>query len=59
MLGVLKDDNMKLNYINFYGYLLRQIDAQIGTVVDELYKEFNGERRGEGPSGSTHGENSA
>ena len=44
LLGVLKDDNMKLNYINFYGYLLRQIDAQIGTVVDELYKEFNGER---------------
>ena len=35
---------MKLNYINFYGYLLRQIDAQIGTVVDELYKEFDGER---------------
>ena len=35
---------MKLDYINFYGYLLRQIDAQIGTVVDELYKEFNGER---------------
>ena len=44
LLGVLKDDNMKLDYINFYGYLLRQIDAQIGTVVDELYKEFNGER---------------
>ncbi len=44
LLGVLKDDDMKLNYINFYGYLLRQIDAQIGTVVDELYKEFDGER---------------
>ena len=44
LLGVLKNDDMKLNYINFYGYLLRQIDAQIGTVVDELYKEFNGQR---------------
>ena len=44
LLGVLKNDSMKLDYINFYGYLLRQIDAQIGTVVDELYLEFNGER---------------
>ncbi len=33
---------MKLNYINFYGYLLRQIDAQIGTVIDELYKPYLG-----------------
>ena len=40
MLGVLKDEDMKLNYINFYGYLLRQIDAEIGTVVAEVYKPF-------------------
>jgi len=44
LLGVLKNEDMKLDYINFYGYLLRQIDAQIGTVVDELYREFNGKR---------------
>jgi len=41
LLGTLKNDDMKLNYINFYAYLLRQIDAQIGTVVDELYREYN------------------
>ena len=45
LLGVLKNDDMKLNYINFYGYLLRQIDAQIGTIVDELYNSFNGNER--------------
>ena len=39
LLGVLKNDDMKLDYINFYAYLLRQIDAQIGTVIDELYKD--------------------
>lgn len=44
LMGVLKNDEMKLNYINFYAYLLRQIDAQIGTVVDELYKEEDGTR---------------
>lgn len=42
LLGVLKNDDMKLNYINFYGYLLRQIDAQIGTIVDELYRPYSG-----------------
>ena len=36
MLGVLTDEDMKLNYINFYGYLLRQIDAEIGAVVKEI-----------------------
>lgn len=41
LLGILKNDDMKLNYINFYAYLLRQIDAQIGTIVDELYAPFN------------------
>lgn len=41
LLGTLKNDDMKLNYVNFYAYLLRQIDAQIGTIVDELYTEFN------------------
>jgi len=39
LLGVLKNDDMKLDYINFYAYLLRQIDAQIGTFVDELYDD--------------------
>jgi len=44
LLGVLKNDDMKLNYINFYGYLLRQIDAQIGTIIDELYNESDGKK---------------
>ena len=44
LLGVLKNDDMKLNYINFYAYLLRQIDAQIGAVIDELYQEKHGKR---------------
>jgi len=36
LLGVLKDKDMKLDYINFYAYLLEKIDKQIGTVVDCL-----------------------
>ena len=48
LLGVLKNDDMKLNYVNFYGYLLKQIDAQIGTVVDELYATFNTNQFSEG-----------
>ena len=44
LLGVLKNDDMKLDYINFYGYLLRQIDAQIGTVIDELYRPYDGKQ---------------
>ena len=40
MLGVLTDEDMKLNYINFYGYLLRQIDAEIGAVVKEIYEPY-------------------
>lgn len=42
LLGVLKNDDMKLNYINFYAYLLKQVDTEIGAFVDELYKDING-----------------
>jgi len=36
LLGVLKDKEMKLNYINFYAYLLKKVDSQIGEVVNKL-----------------------
>ena len=42
LLGVLKNDDMKLDYINFYGYLLKQIDGQIGKVIDEVYRPYDG-----------------
>src|SRR5690606_38714348 len=34
----------QLNYLNFYGNLLRLIDTEIGYFIDELYKEENGRR---------------
>lgn len=39
LLGVLKNDDMKLNYLNFYAYLLTKIDAQIGEFIDVLYDD--------------------
>ena len=39
LLGVLKNQTQKLNYINFYANLLEKIDGQIGEVVDVLYGE--------------------
>tara|TARA_R110000787_G_scaffold37940_3_gene95994 strand:+ start:859 stop:2451 length:1593 start_codon:yes stop_codon:yes gene_type:complete len=44
LLGVLKNNDMKLNYINFYGYLLTKIDGQIGKFIDVLYDESQGNR---------------
>jgi arylsulfatase A-like enzyme len=39
LLGVLKNDDMKLNYLNFYAYLLTKIDAQVGEFIDVLYDD--------------------
>jgi arylsulfatase A-like enzyme len=39
-LGVLADDAMRQNYVNFYAYLQKAVDAHIGTVLDAL--EANG-----------------
>jgi arylsulfatase A-like enzyme len=44
LLGALTNDDMKLDYINFYAYLLKQIDAEIKPVIDELYLDFQGSR---------------
>ena len=37
LLGVLKNDDMKLNYLNFYAFLLKKIDGEIGKVIDVIY----------------------
>ena len=42
LLGVLKNDDMKLNYLNFYAFLLKKIDGEIGKVVDVLYDDKEG-----------------
>ncbi len=38
-LGTLATSEQKLNYINFYGYLLSHVDKEIGYLVKELYAE--------------------
>jgi choline-sulfatase len=38
-LGTLPTDEEKLNYINFYGSLLKGVDKEIGVFIDELYSE--------------------
>lgn len=44
-LGDINSTEEKLNYVNFYASLLKQVDKQIGYFIDELYKEdANGER---------------
>jgi len=43
-LGLLNTREKQLNYLNFYGNLLRLIDTEIGYFIDELYKEENGRR---------------
>ncbi len=43
-LGPLPTDDDKLNYVNFYGYLMSHVDNEIGKVIDELYKETGGSR---------------
>jgi choline-sulfatase len=35
-LGLLTDDTMRENYVNFYAYLQKVVDAHIGTVLDAL-----------------------
>jgi len=44
LLGVLKNDDMKLNYLNFYAYLLTKIDGEIGRFIDVLYDDSRGNR---------------
>jgi arylsulfatase A-like enzyme len=42
-LGPLPTVEQKLNYINFYGYLLTLVDKEIGHLIKELYaKDGNG-----------------
>ncbi len=44
-IGPLPTLEMKLNYINFYAYLLEYTDKQISRVIDELYsKNVDGTR---------------
>jgi arylsulfatase A-like enzyme len=43
LLGPLPNTEQKLNYINFYGYLLSWVDKEIGYLIKELYtKDVNG-----------------
>ena len=42
LLGVLNNDDMKLNYLNFYAFLLKKIDGEIGKVIDVLYNKEDG-----------------
>ncbi|MCF6406842.1 sulfatase-like hydrolase/transferase [Chitinophaga filiformis] len=43
LLGPLATTEQKLNYINFYGYLLSWVDKEIGHLIKELYaKDSNG-----------------
>tara|TARA_R110000772_G_scaffold194176_1_gene304971 strand:+ start:3204 stop:4781 length:1578 start_codon:yes stop_codon:yes gene_type:complete len=44
LLGVLNNDDMKLNYLNFYAYLLKKIDGEIGKFVNVLYDDTRGPR---------------
>jgi arylsulfatase A-like enzyme len=44
LLGVLRNDDMKLNYLNFYAYLLTKIDGEIGKFIDVLYDGTKGSR---------------
>lgn len=37
LLGPLPTTEQKLNYINFYGYLLSWVDKEIGYLIKELY----------------------
>ena len=37
LLGPLPSDEQKLNYINFYGYLLTLVDKEISYLIKELY----------------------
>ncbi|PHR27333.1 MAG: hydrolase [Fluviicola sp.] len=41
-LGVLKNEDMELDYINFYGHLLTKIDQSMTPIIDELYDSSNG-----------------
>ena len=44
-LGVLSTRDMKLDYLNFYGFLLSKIDTELGYVTNELYAlDENGKR---------------
>lgn len=43
-LGSLPTKEDKLNYVNFYGYLMSHVDKEIGYFIDELYKETDGKR---------------
>ena len=44
-LGPLPTDEKKLDYINFYGHLLKHVDKEVGAVIDELYaKDISGKR---------------
>ncbi|MDR3697000.1 sulfatase-like hydrolase/transferase [Mucilaginibacter sp.] len=36
-LGALTTDDDKLNYINFYGYLLSKVDTEISYITNDLY----------------------
>lgn len=40
-LGALPNDEMKTNYINFYGNLITHADHQLNTVLDVLYQVFD------------------
>lgn len=43
LLGPLPTTEQKLNYINFYGYLLSWVDKEVGYLIKELYeKDENG-----------------
>jgi choline-sulfatase len=41
-LGALNTPDKQTKYLNFYGNLLRLIDAEIGFFINELYKEIDG-----------------
>lgn len=43
-LGLLNSAEKQKNYLNFYGNLLRLIDAEIGGFIDELYEDTDGPR---------------
>ncbi|CAM3891255.1 MULTISPECIES: sulfatase-like hydrolase/transferase [Flavobacterium] len=44
-LGQINSTEEKLNYINFYASLLKEVDKELGYFIDELYKEdVKGER---------------
>ena len=43
-LGALNTPEKQTSYLNFYGNLLRLIDTEIGSFIEELYKEVDGTR---------------